>query len=392
MNDSLSVFIIAGEPSGDALGASLMSGLKRLTNVSFTGVGGNMMEEEGLNSLFPMDELSIMGLVEVLPKLRGILRRISQTAEAVINSDVDVLITIDSPDFCLRVAAKVKKVKPDLKVIHYVAPSVWAWRPERAEKMAKYVDHVLALLPFEPPYMTAAGMSCDFVGHPVVSKRQATDTEVLEFRNALSLTSNQKLLTVLPGSRTAEVKRLSPIFYEVIQSLKETVPDLAIVIPAVGKRVNQLEAAFAGLDVTILDPRGVTVEQAETRKRVCFAASSAALAASGTVSLELSAAGTPMVIAYKLQWLTMYLMRRKMTVNTVTLANLISETMTIPEFLQEECTVENILPAISELLNAGEQADLQRRINAEVMQTLGRGESSSELRAANSVLSFLHKK
>ncbi|MFN4129303.1 MAG: lipid-A-disaccharide synthase, partial [Paracoccaceae bacterium] len=172
------LFVIAGEPSGDRLGAALMAGLKSLSpGVDFSGVGGPLMQTEGLESLFPMEELSVMGLVEVLPKYFALKRRIAQAAQAVLGSGAQALVTIDSPDFCLRVAAIVKAARPDLPVIHYVAPSVWAWRPGRAGRMARVVDHVLALLPFEPPYMSAAGMSCDFVGHPVVAEPLASAEE-----------------------------------------------------------------------------------------------------------------------------------------------------------------------------------------------------------------------
>ena len=165
----MKVFILAGEQSGDKLGGALMAGLSSLISVEFQGVGGTMMQAQGLKSLFDMHDLSVMGLIEVLPKASKLLRHVKQTVKAVQAFTPDVLITIDSPDFSLRVSRKLKKINPNLKVVHYVAPSVWAWRPERAVKMAKSVDHVLALLPFEPSYMEAAGMTCDFVGHPVVS-------------------------------------------------------------------------------------------------------------------------------------------------------------------------------------------------------------------------------
>ncbi len=167
----MKLFLIAGEPSGDRLGAALMTGLKSLTSdIEFAGVGGPLMQAQGMQSLFPMEELSVMGIAEVLPKYRALKRRIAQSAAAALAFDPAAMITIDSPDFCLRVAKIVKQARPTLRTIHYVAPSVWAWRPGRAAKMARVIDHVLALLPFEPPFMTAAGMTCDFVGHPVVAE------------------------------------------------------------------------------------------------------------------------------------------------------------------------------------------------------------------------------
>src|SRR6056297_830858 len=175
------VFLIAGEASGDRLGAALMAGLKSLESMEFQGVGGHLMQAEGMSSLFDMDELSVMGLAEIIPKYSHLRRRLHQTANAVLEARPDVLITIDSPDFCLRVARMVR-AKSDVRTVHYVAPSVWAWRPGRAAKMARYIDHVLALLPFEPPYMEAAGMECDFVGHPVVSEPLASDAEAAAWR------------------------------------------------------------------------------------------------------------------------------------------------------------------------------------------------------------------
>ncbi|EEW25102.1 lipid-A-disaccharide synthase, partial [Rhodobacter ferrooxidans] len=188
-------FLIAGEPSGDRLGAALMAGLKALSpGVQFAGVGGPAMQAEGLQSLFPMQELSVMGIAEVLPKYFALKRRISQAAKAALDYGPAALITIDSPDFCLRVAALVKRGNPRLRTMHYVAPSVWAWRPGRALKMGRVINHVLALLPFEPPYMTAAGMTCDFVGHPVVAEPLASRSA----SRALRLGTGPVIL-MLPG-------------------------------------------------------------------------------------------------------------------------------------------------------------------------------------------------
>ncbi|MEL7390470.1 MAG: lipid-A-disaccharide synthase, partial [Pseudomonadota bacterium] len=202
----MKVFVIAGEASGDRLGASFMRGLKSLTDVTFEGVGGPLMQAEGMSSIFPMEELSVMGFVEVLPKIPQLKRRIRETAEAAVSTKPDLVLSIDSPDFCLRVA-KLIKAKSDIRTVHYVAPSVWAWRAGRAVKMAKVIDHVLALLPFEPPYMEAVGIECDFVGHPVVSEPQPSKDDLLAFRKTHGLDAAPVLL-VLPGSRKAEVTRL----------------------------------------------------------------------------------------------------------------------------------------------------------------------------------------
>ena len=204
-----------------------MAGLRALAPVEFAGIGGPLMQAEGMESLFPMEELSVMGIAEVLPKYFALKRRIRQTADAVLASGAEALVTIDSPDFCLRVATLVKAARPEFRTIHYVAPSVWAWRPGRAAKMAKVIDHVLALLPFEPPYMTAAGMTCDFVGHPVVAEPRATAEEKAAFAG------KGPLLLALPGSRRGEVTRLAPVFGAVVGRLKATHPGLQVALPTV---------------------------------------------------------------------------------------------------------------------------------------------------------------
>lgn len=371
------IFLAAGEPSGDRLGAALMAGLRALVpTVEFAGIGGPAMAAEGLESLFPMEELSVMGLVEVLPKYRHLIRRIEETAQAALRLAPDAVITIDSPDFGLRVAARVKAQRPDLLTVHYVAPSVWAWRPGRAAKMARVIDHVLAILPFEPPYMRAAGMSCDFVGHPVVAEPQATAAERAAFRDRVG----GPFLLVLPGSRRGEVARLAPTFGAVLGRLAEERPGLRAVVPTVRGVAPLVAELTAGWPVAplVLEPGDAA------GKRAAFGAAEAALAASGTVSLELAAADTPMVIAYRFQWLSWQIMKRMIRVDTATLVNLVSETRAVPEFIAENCRPELIAPAVARLL-AGE-AGGQREAMRLTMERLGRGGETPGLRAARSVL------
>jgi lipid-A-disaccharide synthase len=380
----MQVFLIAGEPSGDRLGGALMAGLKELCpEVQFEGVGGPLMQAEGMASLFPMDELSVMGIAEVLPKYRHLKRRMHQTAEAVIAAAPDVLITIDSPDFCLRVAKEVK-AKSDIRVVHYVAPSVWAWRPKRAEKMARVVDQVLALLPFEPPYLEAVGLRCDFVGHPVVSEPVASDADVAAFRDAQGI-GDAPILLALPGSRRSEVARLMPGFGAVLAKLTEARPDLRVLLPAAGpvlEEVRRLSGEWSVKPV-ILDPTGGDAAEV---KRAAFRAANVALAASGTVSLELAANATPMVIAYDMSWLSWQIMSRAALIDTVTLVNLVSETRVVPEFLGPAFKPEEIAPA---LLNVLDQPDLQQDAMAMTMDRLGRGDEAPGLRAARAVLEGL---
>ncbi len=376
MSGPLKLFLIAGEPSGDRLGAALMAGLRSMGPVEYAGVGGPLMQGEGLESLFPMEELSVMGIAEVLPKYRHLKRRIREAAEAALASGAEALVTIDSPDFCLRVAKIVKAARPEMRTIHYVAPSVWAWRPGRAVKMAGVIDHVLALLPFEPPYMTAAGMTCDFVGHPVVAEPLASPEERAGFAG------EGPLILVLPGSRRSEVSRLAPVFGEVIGRLKARHPDLRVALPTV--------RGVAGLvrDLTSTWPVAPQIIEDAAAKRGAFAAADVALAASGTVSLELAANGCPMVIAYDMHWVSWWLMQRASLIDTVTLVNLVSETRIVPEFLGPACRADAIAPALEAVLA---DPTAQKEAMAVTMQRLGQGGEAPGLRAARSVLGALRR-
>lgn len=376
MSGPVKLFLVAGEPSGDRLGAALMAGLKTLGPVEFSGVGGPLMAAEGLSSLFPMEELSVMGIAEVLPKYFHLKRRIREAARAALASGAEALVTIDSPDFCLRVARIVKAARPTLRTIHYVAPSVWAWRPGRAAKMAQVIDHVLALLPFEPPYMTAAGMTCDFVGHPVVAEPLASPAEKAAFAG------EGPLLLALPGSRRGEVARLAPVFGRVVGRLGAAHPGLRVALPTVRGVAPMVRELTAGWPVVpqIIEDAG--------SKRGAFAAADLALAASGTVSLELAANACPMVIAYDMHPATLWLMRRAALIDTVTLVNLVSETRVVPEFIGPECRADRIAQALEAVL--ADPAP-QRAAMALTMQRLGQGGEAPGLRAARSVLAALDR-
>lgn len=378
------LFLIAGEPSGDALGAALMAGLKTLSpDVEFEGIGGPLMEAEGLRSRFPMEELSIMGLMEVLPKYAHLKRRISETAAAVTATAPAALITIDSPDFCLRVARLVRTANARQRTIHYVAPTVWAWRPGRAAKMAPLIDHVLALFPFEPPYMEAAGMTCDFVGHPVVTQPRATPTEVAAFRASHAIAPDRPLLLCLPGSRRGEVTRLLPRFRDAIATLKSKHPGLTIVLPTV-RGVAPLVR-----EMTVDWPTRPLILEASDDKRAAFAAATLALAASGTVSLELAANRVPMVIAHDFNRLTWWLMKRAALIDTVTLVNIVSETRAVPEFLGPACQPDAIAAALDRLLTDPAARAAQDAAANLTMTRLGEGGEPPGLRAARSVMAHL---
>jgi len=383
----MKVFVVAGEPSGDRLGAALMAGLRGLApDLTFEGVGGPMMTGQGLTSLFPMDDLSVMGIAEVLPKYLHLRARMIQTADAVLAARPDALITIDSPDFCLRVAARVRAARR-IRTVQYVAPSVWAWRPGRAARMARHIDQVLALLPFEPPLMQAAGMRCDFVGHPVVAEPVADAGAKAAFRAARGL-GDAPVLLVLPGSRGNEVRRLLPVFGAVVARLCARHPGLRIVLPAAPAVAETVIAGVTGWvgRPVVVDVRGLDADAAQATKAAAFGAADVALAASGTVSLELAAAGTPMVVAYDMAWLSWQIMSRLALIDTVTLVNLVTDTRVVPEFLGPACQPGPITEALSALMAAPQTQSAALKLT---MERLGRGGEAPGLRAARAVLDGL---
>ncbi|MCW1956675.1 MAG: lipid-A-disaccharide synthase [Roseobacter sp.] len=373
------VFVVAGEASGDKLGQAVMRGLKRLQpDIEFAGVGGPLMASEGLVSIFPMTELSVMGLAEVLPKYRALLRRKAETVAAALAFEPDVLLTIDSPDFCKRVAKEVRAQNGAIRTVHYVAPSVWAWRPHRAAQLAAFTDKVLTLLPFEPELMQAAGMEAECVGHPVVAEPEASGQQISAFRARHGL-GDAPLLLLLPGSRMGEVKRLSARFGAAAEDvLAKHAGMRAVVVVADGVR------AFMAESRDLFPPQTVFVTpQDATEKRAAFAAADVALAASGTVSLELAAARTPMVIGYDMAWLSRVIMARMLLIDTVTLVNLVSETRAVPERIGKACTAEALSQAVLAVLAAPQaQAEAMRL----TMERLGRGGEDPGMRAAKALL------
>jgi len=381
----MKIYLLAGEPSGDKLGAALMAGLKTLVPaIEFRGVAGPLMQSEGMESLFPMNELSVMGIAEVLPKYPELKRRLRQAADDCLAWKPDVLLTIDSPDFSLRLARLVKEVS-NIRTVHYVAPSVWAWRSGRAQKMARYIDHVLALLPFEPPYMEEAGMLCNFVGHPVVAEPLASPGQAKAFRDAEGI-GDAPMILALPGSRRNEVSRLAPVFGEALRTVLARQPEARVVVPAadaVASAVIDAVKAWPG-DPIVLDPRGRA--DAADRKRSAFRAADVALAASGTVSLELAANETPMVVAYDMNWLSWQIMSRMAKIDTVTLVNLVSGTRVVPEYLGPDCRASNISAAMCDVLGDDAVRNAQVAAMNDTMVKLGRGGDAPGLRAARAVI------
>jgi lipid-A-disaccharide synthase len=369
------------------LGAALIKALcLNIPEIEFQGVAGPEMQSHGIKSLFDMSELSVMGVSEILPKYRGLKRRLSQTVAAVLKFKPDVLITIDSPDFCLRVAETVRKSDPLVRTVHYVAPTVWAWRPNRAKRMAGFIDHVLALFPFEPAYIRAEGMDCDFVGHPIAAVSKVSSEQVSEFQELIGLDQNRPALVILPGSRRSEIQRLLPIFcntlsqpdFASMQLIFPTLPHLAALVRDHIQILSQ--------DCFVVTGEGLSANEAAEQRFVAFSAAKAALAASGTVSLELAAVGTPMVIAYNLGLLSRLIIGAMLRVDTVTLVNLVAETRDVPEFIGKYCRADLIATALIKLL---EDPHAQDHAMQRTMELLGSGDTALANRAAKAVLARL---
>lgn len=384
------IFLIAGENSGDALGANLMVALKLKTGggaafsgVDFVGVGGPEMQAQGLNSLFPMEDLAVMGVVEVIPRLPHLLRRIRETADDIAQQAPDVVVSIDAPDFCFRVIKKITARGLNIPVVHYVAPSVWAWRSGRAAKVAKFLDHLLCLLPFEPDYFHREGLAATFVGHPVVTQTFPAAAG-LQFRRRHGLGETAPVLCVLPGSRSGEVARLLAVFADTVDRLRAQFPDLRVVIPAVAHLTDQVRSQTATWAVPPLVVGG-------DEKNAAFCAADVALAASGTVTLELAMAGVVQVIGYRVNALTAFV--AKMLIKT-TYANLINICLgreAVPEFIQENCTADNLAREVARLLDDPQARGAQLAGANLALKQLGLGADAPGERAADVVLKMLVK-
>ncbi|CBS86410.1 lipid-A-disaccharide synthase [Azospirillum lipoferum] len=383
-NDGPTLFLIAGEPSGDALGARLMTAAKRLTGgkVRFVGIGGEKMTAAGLVSLFPMGELTLFGIFELLPHLPNLIRRIDQTVAEIVRLRPDAVVGIDSPGFTLRVAKKVRAAEPAIPLIHYVAPTVWAWKPKRAAKYAAIYDHLLAILPFEPPYFEKEGLACTFVGHSVV-EGGAGKGDGAAFRQRHGIGPGERIVAVLPGSRKGEVSRLLPDFRATLDLLRPSHPNLVAVVPTVATVRDRVAAAIADWPVRTLLIEG------DAEKYDAFAAAEVALAASGTVALELALARLPTVIAYRLNPVTVALYRRLIRVKYVNLVNLMLNRMLVPELLQQDCRPDRLADELGHLLD--EPAARQAQIDGvvEVARWLGQGDTPPSERAARTILDIV---
>jgi lipid-A-disaccharide synthase len=375
-------FLIAGEASGDLLGARLMQALKVQTNnqVRFVGIGGPRMKKEGIELFFSQTELAHFGLFELLRHIPHLLKRIRQTVAEIKRVRPAALITIDAPDFCFRVAKKLKN--QDIPLVHYVAPTVWAWRPGRARKVAQFLDHLLALLPFEPPYFTAEGLDCTFVGHPIIESGAAYG-DAARFLKTYSIKPDALVLTVLPGSRRSEITKLLPIFTETVTHLSRQHDNIHVVVPTVASLLPSIQQHTRSWSVP------VTIVESDQDKYDALAASRAALACSGTIALELALARLPAVIAYKVSRVTYYLYRHLIKVKYANLVNLMHDDMIVPELLQQDCTPEKLSVALHTLLvNDGARRKQTDGLTT-VASWLGEGQFIPSERAAEVVLGLI---
>lgn len=381
----MDIFIVAGEHSGDQLGFKLMRALRAAAPgpIVFSGVGGPAMVAEGLKSLFDMSDIAVMGALPVLRRLPLLLRRIRETADAAVKARPDVLVLIDSPDFTHRVARRVRRHAPDLAVVDYVSPTVWAWRPGRAAAMAPIIDHVMALLPFEPAaHRRLNGPACSYVGHPLIER-------LAEFRpNPTEAARRQAApprLLLLPGSRRSEIERLLPTFRQAIDRLRDKAPPFELIIPAVPHLADMIAEKTRDWSAA------PNIVLGEAAKLQAFRTARAALAKSGTGTLELALAGVPMVVAYKVA-AAEYLLRFLVTAPSIVLPNLILGESAIPEFVQRHCTPDALAQALAPLLadTPARGAQLESLAKLDALMRLGRDETPSK-RAAAIVLAAARK-
>ena len=378
------IFLVTGEPSGDALGGALIAALRQRTkgHLRIAGIGGERMREEGLQSLVPLSDLAVAGVAEVLPRAPAILRHVRETVAAIAALRPDAVVTIDSSGFTWRIAQRLRRRGNDVPLIHYVAPMVWAWRAGRARRMARWYDHLLALLPFEPPYFERIGLACDHVGHPVV-EGGAGRGDGRRFRASHGLAAEELLLTVLPGSRGGEVERLLPIFGRALALAEPTLGQFRVVVPTVvtvAAAVEEAVGAWPGRPIVVCRP---------DEKYDGFAASHAALAASGTVALELALAGLPMVVGYRLNRLTEMVLAHAVKVRHVNLVNLLLDRPLVPELLGPDCTPEKLAAALVPLVRDERVRAAHRQGYDRAMRRLGAEGPSPSLRAADRVLAII---
>lgn len=373
------IYIIAGEPSGDYIGSLIMQNLST-NNISFFGIGGPLMSNVGLKTLFPMGEISLMGFIEILPHILKLKRLINQTVRDVINQNPDMLITIDSPGFTYRIAKKVRRLKQDLKILHIVAPSVWAYKPGRALKYAKIYDHLFTLLPFEPPYFEKVGLKATYIGHPILEQEFNLDKILLRMK--LGISQESKIICVTPGSRKGEIKKHMPIFASALKIIAKQYKNLEVIFVLTTIEYEYLIKPF-------LENCNFNFKFS-TDRLMSFAVANVALAKSGTNTLEIAAACTPMVVAYKINYFSFLIVKALIKIRYASLINIIAGKEIIPEFLQTNCQDQKIADAILELLSNPKTANEQTKQSQEILKEIGFKSSLKPSQiAANKILELL---
>ncbi len=381
-------YLIAGEPSGDALGARLMEAImRRDKKAEFFGIGGDSMQKCGLKSLFNISELAVMGLAEVIPSIPRILRRINETIAHIQSINPDAVITIDSWSFCARIHKKLRRLNLNIPQIHYVAPQVWAWKKKRARTMYKYIDHLLTLFPQEPRYFEPYGLATTFVGHPVIESNIVNGLKG-DFKHLHHIPKDNRLMLVLPGSRHNEVQRLLPDFLQVVKELHKKYNDFSFVIPTVSTVANRVKQMVEESGLPIL------VVEGENERHDAFKNADVAIAASGTVALELAIVDVPHIIAYKVPKITEWIARNFIHIQYVNLTNILLGQSIVPELLQDDCNAENIIYYVEQFVKHKPIYNQQMTGFEKVRQLLGMGRQTPSDNACTAIMNVIasHKK
>jgi lipid-A-disaccharide synthase len=377
--------VVAGEASGDILGARLIAAVRRARpDLRVSGIGGPAMAAEGVASPFPITDLALMGFAEVLPKLPLLSRRMAEAAAQVAEARPDLVVTVDSPGFTFRLIARIKPL--GIPVVHYAAPQVWAWRPGRVHKIARLVDRLLCLLPFEPEIFRAAGIDARFVGHPVL-EAGAADGDPARFAARHGVGPGETPVIVMPGSRGGEIRRLLPVFGAALSRVASRHPTIRPVIPlapAVAESVAAAVGGWPGRPILLPDPAAKPDAYAAAR-----AGGGVGLIKSGTSSLEVAAGGVPMVVAYRVNPISAAIARRMVRVRYVSLVNLLADAAVIPEFLQDRCTPEPLAGALDALLSDAAARQAQTDRFAALLATLRAPEGLPSEAAAAALLDLL---
>ena len=390
----LKIFISAGEHSGDLLGARLIRALKdeldTQNNIDFQGVGGPLMEREGFKSLFDFSLLSIMGIKDIFINFFPIFKILIQARNYNLAWKPDLVITIDSPEFNLRLATMIKKQWKSVKIVHYVLPSVWAWRQGRVKILKKNFDHILSILPFEKDFLKNFDINCDFVGHPIATNVLPKTRDVIAFKRNLNIRNSTKIVTLLPGSRIGELQRMLPIFLETAKLLSDKFSDIIFICPTPKVVSKYFEEFVSKQDIEIkhISAESISSEEFEKSKRSLYACSDLALVTSGTVVLELAKANVPMVVGYRTGFLTQIIYRLFINISSANLINLITKKNDIPEFLFYKCNYKNLYSEAEKILVNKKQAESQLISSKQAIRELGYGTKDPSIRAAKSIKKY----